>query len=96
MKTIEELEKKIEYMEKEKELNNKYISVLEKRLKSSKEHHDKMSEKYNGLYKYAEKLCSILENQDKQIDSLMEVNNQLKSVNEQLVKKLNDRIFLIL
>lgn len=93
---IEAMEKLIECMKKDKELDKKYISVLEHRLKSKCDSYDKLYNKYNGLYKYANKLCNILEDQGKQVESLVDINNQLNSVNEQLSKRLSDKIFLIL
>lgn len=93
---IEAMEKLIECMKKDKELDKKYINVLEHRLKSKCDSYDRLYNKYKALYEYANKLCGVLENQGKQIESLVDINNQLNSVNEQLSKRLSDKIFLIL
>ena len=60
-----------------------------------KKNFEALKEKYNKLYEFTEELCNVIEKQQKNIDELVEVNNQMSSVNKQCFDKLNVFISLI-
>ena len=81
---IETMEKLIETLKLDVSLKQKYIDVLEERYKK----YDKLKARYKMLYEFADKLCGIIEKQNKQIEDLVDVNKKLEEINKQACERL--------
>jgi hypothetical protein len=99
------LEQKIKYIEKIEDMlvnqnrksDDTELEMNELRVKSHiyKKNFETLKGKYNKLYEFAKELCNVIEKQQKKMDELVEVNNQMSSVNKQCFDKLNIFISLI-
>lgn len=83
----------------------KYCDTLEERLAKSNKRNDelverinsvlikskKVKDRYKQLYEFAESLTKIIDERDKDIKSLIDVNKELRKVNEQLQNGLKTK-----
>lgn len=70
--------------EKELEANSLHVEnhIVKKK-------HANLKDKYDELYKFAEKLCKIIDMKDDQIKQLIEINEDLNIVNDICTKKFH-------
>lgn len=55
----------------------------------SKKKYANLKDKYDELYKFAEKLCELIDLKDNQINKLIQVNEDLNIVNDICMKKFH-------
>lgn len=83
----EDLEERlIEQNKKNDNLQNQ-IDVMSRKVK-------RIKDKYDELYKFAEKLTTLIDERDEDIKTLIELNNELRKVNEQMQCSTNSSIRL--
>ena len=74
-----------------KKIDEKELEVNSLRVENhiSKKKHANLKNKYDELYKFAEKLCKIIDMKDDQIRQLIEINEDLNIVNDICTKKFH-------
>ena len=74
-----------------KKIDEKELEVNSLRVENhiNKKKHVNIKNKYDELYKFAEKLCKIIDIKDDQIKQLIEINEELNIVNDICTKKFH-------
>lgn len=74
-----------------KKIDEKELEVNSLRVENhiNKKKHANLKDKYDELYKFAEKLCKIIDMKDDQIKQLIKINEDLNIVNDICTKKFH-------
>lgn len=88
-KYCETLEDRLRDQNKKMDKKELEINSLHVESHINKKKHANLKDKYDELYKFAEKLCKIIDMKDDQIRQLIEINEDLKTINDICTKKFH-------